>query len=287
MELRVMKYFIAVAKEQSITRAAELLHLSQPTLSRQLIDLEKEFGKQLLIRGKRCITLTDEGLYFYKKAEEIVSLADRTEQEMKMADTVLAGNIYIGTGESSAIRNLIHTAKQLTDEYPAVHFHFTSGDSDDLLYRLDKGFFDFCVIYGNFDKNKYNNIPLPYNESWGVLMNSNMELAKAKSINTSSLWDKPLILSRNTLNDSSYFKWLGKPKEELDIVGTYNLIYNAAFMAEEKMGYVITLESLINTEGRELCFKPIEPNMTIPISIVWKKHRPMSKASQKFIDIIP
>lgn len=283
MEIRVLEYFLAVAREQNITRAAQYLHLTQPTLSRQLTDLEKEFGKQLLIRGKRKVTLTEDGLYFRKRAEEIVSLVKRTEDEMKNNDTVLSGNIYIGTGESDEIRNIIRVAAKLQAEYPDVHFHFNSGDSGDLAERLDKGLFDFCVLYGNIDQSKYEFIPMPYHERWGLLMPSDCELAEYEEIPTEKLWDKPLILSRQSLNNPQYFKWLGRKSEELNIVNTYNLVYNGTLMAEAGMGYVLTLEKLVNTSGTGLCFRRIVPEHTIPLSLVWKKYQVHSPAAEKFI----
>ena len=284
MEIRVLEYFLAVAREQSITAAAESLHLTQPTLSRQLMDLEKEFGKTLFVRGKRKVTLTEDGLYFRKKAEEIVTLAHRMEIEMKNNARTIAGDIYIGTGESVSIRNIIRVAHKVQHEYGGVHFHFTSGDSVDLVDRLDKGLFDFCILYGDFDQSKYEYIPLPYTESWGVIMPCDCELAKKNMIETKDLWDKPLIISRHALQHPHFLKWIGKKADELNILNTYNLAYNGMLMADEGMGLLITLKGLINTHGTNLCFKAIQPEQSLPLSIVWKKYQTHSKASEKFID---
>jgi len=283
MELRVLEYFLAVAREQNITRAAEFLHLTQPTLSRQLSDLEDEFGKQLLIRGKRKVTLTEDGAYFRKKAEEIVTLAQRTEAEMKNTDRSVSGDIYIGTGESASIRNIIRVAHKVQKEYDGIHFHFTSGDSVDLVDRLDKGLFDFCILYGDIDQSKYEYFTLPYIERWGVIMPSSCELADKERIETQDLWNKPLIMSRQAIQNSSFLKWFGQKPEDLNIVNTYNLVYNGTLMADEGMGYLVTLEGLVNTEGTNLCFKLVHPEQPLVLSIVWKKYQTQSKAAEKFI----
>lgn len=284
MELRVLEYFLAVAREQNISRAAEYLHLTQPTLSRQLKNLEDEFGKQLLIRGKRKVTLTDDGALFRKMAEEIVSLAKRAETQMKSSASSLTGDIYIGAGESNAMRNIIQVANSIQSKYSDIHFHFTSGDRDDLTDRLDKGLFNFCILYGEIDQSKYDYLSLPYKEKWGLLMRNDSVLATNMTVETKELWDKPLILSRQSLTSPRFFKWLGKPQEELNIMNTYNLIYNGKLMAEAGMGYVLTLDNLVNTQGTELCFRPIVPNQTLNLSLVWKKYRTQSKAAAKFIE---
>lgn len=284
MEIRVLEYFLAVAREQSISAAADFLHLTQPTLSRQLKDLEDEFGKQLFIRGNRKVTLTEDGLYFRKKAEEIVTLAHRTEAEMKNTDRNISGDIYIGTGESMSIRNIIRIAHKVQKEYDGIHFHFTSGDTVDLVDRLDKGLFDFCILYGDIDQSKYEYITLPYTESWGVIMPSSCELASKERIETKDLWDKPLIMSRQAIRNSTFLKWFGQKPEDLNIVNTYNLVYNGTLMADEGMGYLLTLKNLVNTQGTNLCFKPIHPEHPLVLSIVWKKYQTQSKAAEKFIE---
>lgn len=286
MELRVLEYFLAVAREQNISRAAEYLHLTQPTLSRQLKDLENEFGKQLLVRGKRKVTLTDSGVLFRKMAEEIVSLANRAEAEMKNPCQSLAGDIYIGTGESIAVENIISVADSIQKDYPQVHFHFTSGDSADLEDRLDKGLFDFCVMYGDIDRSKYEYLELPYKERWALLMKKDAPLAAKNQILTSDLWEIPLILSRQALTSPRFFKWIGKEPNELNITNTYNLIYTAKMMAEAGMGHVLTLDKLTNTCGTNLCFKTIEPPMYLNLSLVWKKYRAQSKEAEKFVETL-
>ncbi len=286
MELRVLEYFLAVSREQSISAAADFLHLTQPTLSRQLKDLEKEFGKQLFIRGNRKITLTEDGVYFRKKAEEIVTLAHRTETEMKNTDQAVVGDIYIGAGETDAVGNLVSVAHELQKQYKGIHFHITSGDTADLTDRLDKGLFDFCLLLGEIDQSKYEYLSLPYTDTWGVLMRKDSPLAEKNAIKASDLWDKPLIMSRQALNVPQFMRWFEKSPSELNIVATYNLAFNASIMAREHMGYVLTLDKLINTEGTDLCFRPLSPKQEVSMVLVWKKYQPQSKAAEKFVEIL-
>ncbi|MDE5965654.1 MAG: LysR family transcriptional regulator, partial [Lachnospiraceae bacterium] len=246
-------------------------------------DLEQEFGKQLFIRGKRKLTLTDDGLFLRKRAEEIVSLAHRTAQEMKSPCDSLSGDIYIGAGESVSIRNLFRVAQQIQSAFPEVHFHLTSGDSADLVDRLDKGLFDFCVLYGEIDQSKYEYMNLPYQETWGLLMQKSFPLAAKQQIEIKDLWDIPLIMSRQIISSPGFFKWLGKKPEELNITNTYNLAYNGALMVEEGMGCLVTLDGLVNTLGTDLCFQRIEPERSLSLSVVWKKYQTLSRAAEKFI----
>lgn len=284
MELRVLEYFLAVAREQSITAAADFLHLTQPTLSRQLKELEEEFGKQLFLRGNRKVTLTEAGVYFRKKAEEIVTLAHRAEEEMKNTDKSIVGDIYIGAGETDAIRNIVSVARDLQKQYGGIHFHIISGDTADLTDRLDKGLFDFCLLLGEIDQSKYEYLSLPYTDIWGILMRKDSPLAEKEAIEARDLWDKPLILSRQALKVPQFMRWFEKPASELNITATYNLAFNASVMARERMGYVLTLDKLINTEGTDLCFRPLSPMQTVGMVLVWKKYQPQSKAAEKFIE---
>lgn len=286
MELRVLEYFLAVAREQSISAAADFLHLTQPTLSRQLKDLEDEFGKQLFIRGSRRVTLTEDGVYFRKKAEEIVTLARRTEAEMKNTDQTIVGDIYIGAGETDAVGNIVRAAHELQQQFGGVRFHIISGDTADLTDRLDKGLFDFCLLLGEIDQTKYEYLSLPYTDTWGVLMHKDSPLAQKAAIQAQDLWDKPLIVSRQTLTVPTFMRWFEKPASELNIIATYNLAFNASLMARERMGYVLTLDKLIKTEGTDLCFRPLSPKQTVGMTLVWKKYQPQSKAAEKFIEAL-
>lgn len=284
MELRVLQYFLAVAREQNISAAAQSLHLTQPTLSRQLRELEEALGKQLMIRGNRKITLTEEGMLLRKRAEEILELADRTEKEiMQSADTV-SGDIYIGTGETDGVRQIARTAHQLQQSYPGIHFHIVSGDAVDVCERLDKGLLDFGVLLGEMDKAKYHYLELPMKDTWGVLMRRDSPLAGQDAVSPRDLWDKPLILSRQVDNKSGLYRWLRKEPAELHTVATYNLIYNASLMVDEGMGYAFTLDKLVNTTGSDLCFRPLQPRLELGMYLVWKKSQIFSKAAELFLE---
>lgn len=284
MELRVLRYFLAVAREQNITAAANFLHISQPTLSRQLMDLEKEFGKTLMIRGKRRITLTDEGQLLRKRAEELILLADKTEAEMTVSDAAVSGDIFIGGGEADAVRLIAKTIKEINVEYPDIHYHFISGDADDLRERLDKGLIDFGVFVEPADITKYEFIRLPATDRWGVVMRKDSPLSKKSVIRPEDLWELPLIISRQTTYDKTVQKWLQRDMNQLNIVATYNLFYNAGLMVDEGIGYVIGIDKLANTsEHSNLCFVPLDLDFEIHFDLVWKKYQVFSKAADLFL----
>ena len=284
MELRVLQYFLAVAREQNISAAAQSLHLTQPTLSRQLRELEEELGKQLMIRGSRKITLTEDGMLLRKRAEEILELVGRAEQEIMRSDDTVSGDIYIGTGETDGVRQIARTAHRLQESCPGIRFHIVSGDAVDVCERLDKGLLDFGVLLGDMDKTRYHYMELPMKDTWGVLMRRDSPLAHRETISPQDLWDKPLILSRQVDNKSGLYRWLRKEPTELRTVATYNLIYNATLMVDEGMGYAFTLDKLVNTNGRNLCFRPLSPRLELGMYLVWKKSQLFSKAAELFLE---
>lgn len=289
MEFRVLKYFLAVAREESISGAAEFLHVTQPTLSRQLMDLEESLGKQLLIRGGRKITLTSEGMLLRKRAEEIITLMDKTESELASDDTDIGGDIYIGCGESESNRFLAKIIKDIQAQYPNTHFHLQSGNSLDLYEKLDKGLLDFGIlIEPDFpDTHKYDYISLPFEDNWGVLMRKDSPMSAKENIVPDDLWNKPLICSRQTVHAKDLALWLGDDPAKLNIVNTYNLLYNATLMVEEGIGYALCLDKLANTnESSPLCFRPFYPRLSVHFDFVWKKYQVFSKASEFFFNII-
>ena len=290
MELRVLQYFLAVAREQSIIRAAESLHLSQPTLSTQIKAMEEELGKQLLIRGtkgSRKVTLTEEGMILRKRAEEILNLVQKTEREITLSDQVIVGDVYIGAGETDAVRFIAKAAKELHKTYPGVHYHISSGNSEYVLEQLDKGLIDFGIVFGAVDNTKYNSVPLPYKDTWGVLMRKDAPLADKESIAPEDLMDKPLIISRQIGNDNFLTTWLKREFSEVEIVATYNLLFNASLMVEEGLGYAIGFDKIINTSGNSnLCFRPLSPKREECMSIIWKKYQVFTKASERFMQEI-
>ncbi len=284
MEFRVLQYFLAVAREESISGAAEFLHLSQPTLSRQLKDLEDELGKQLFIRGNRKITLTEEGMLLRKRAEEIVELMKKTEEEIAFADEAIAGNIYIGAGETEAVRFLVSAQSALQKEYPQVCFHIQSGDKITILEWLDKGLIDFGLIIGSVNTAKYDVLEVPFKDVYGVLMRRDAPLAMKEFIEPEDLWDKPLIISRQEYKENALKSWLKREKEQLNIVATYNLLFNGSLMVRDGVGYALCLDKIINVSGdSDLCFRPFFPPYKTEMYIIWKKYQVHSKAVQKFL----
>ena len=290
MELRVLQYFLAVAREQNISSAAESLHLSQPTLSTQLKALEEELGKQLLIRGtkgSRKVLLTEEGMLLRKRAEEILELVRMTEREISLSDEVIAGDVYIGTGESDMIRIFARAAKRIQEKYPDIHFHILSGNSAFVKEHLDRGLIDFGVVYSPVDTTVYSSIKVPIRDTWGVLMRKDSPLSQKDVIQPQDLWDKPLILSAQKTDAWPMSSWFGQDITRLNIVATYNLVFNASLLVEEGLGYAVCFDKLINVSGdSKLCFRPLSPKMEAEASIIWKRYQLLSKAAQKFMDCL-
>lgn len=286
MELRVLRYFLAAVREESISKAAESLHLTQPTLSRQIMDLEEELGIRLLNRGKknRKITLTDEGRLFRKRAEELVELADKMIAEFSAAEGPVSGDIYIGGGETEAMGLVARAATELQKEYPHIRCHLFSGNAADVTERLDNGLLDFGILVGEADMTKYDHLLLPVVDVWGVLMRKDSPLAGKSAVQRKDLSEIPLILSQQSLSSNELSGWYGGAFREANIVATYNLIYNAALMVASGFGYAVTLDKLVNTAGdSNLCFRPLAPRLEARLCIVWKKHRYFSKAAGLFL----
>lgn len=290
MELRILQYFLAVAREQSISAAAKSLHLSQPTLSTQLKAFEEELGKQLLIRGtkgSRKVLLTEEGMILRKRAEEILELVRITEREISLSDETIAGDVYIGAGESDMIRIFARAAKRLQETYPDIHYHILSGNAVFVQEHLERGLIDFGVVYGPVDTSTYSSIKIPLQDTWGVLMRKDSPLAAREVIQPQDLWDKPLIVSAQKTDVWPMAKWFQRDVETLNVVATYNLVFNASLMVEEGLGYAVCFDKLINVSGEsKLCFRPLSPKMESEASIIWKRYQVFSKAAQKFMDTL-
>ncbi len=285
MDIRVLQYFLAVAREESITKAAERLNMTQPPLSRQLKDLEDELGKQLLIRGSKKITLTEDGMLLRKRAEELVDLMEKTKAELTSPNENINGDIHIGCGETESISFFAQAAWDLQQKHPLIHYHIYSGDAERVMERLDKGLIDFGLLVGPVDINKYDYMRLPLKDTWGVLMRKDSPLAEKESIIAEDLWSKPLIISHQTTGNSEMFSWLKTDVSKLNIVATYDLVYNASLFVKKGLGYVITLDKLINTTGDSaLCFRPLYPALEARLCIVWKKYQVFSRASNAFLN---
>lgn len=291
MEIRVLRYFLAVAREGNITGAANLLHLTQPTLSRQIKDLEEELGHQLLIRKSHRVVLTQEGVLLRKRAEEILSMVDKTEAEFASMENTVTGDVYIGGGETQAIRQVAELIRGIRERYPGIHYHLHSGNAEDVTDRLDKGLLDFGILIQPADITKYDYINLPARDIWGVVMRKDSSLAGKAVIEKEDLLGLPLICSRQVMaprqGRNAFADWFGKDYENLDIVTTYNLVYNAAIMVEAGVGYALTLDKLTNTsEDSALCFRPLYPGLESGLNLVWKKYQVFSPAAELFLNTL-
>jgi DNA-binding transcriptional LysR family regulator len=287
MELRVLRYFLAVAREESITAAARNLHVTQPTLSRQLMELEEELGKKLFVRGGRRMTLTDEGMFLKKRAQEIVDLADKTEAAIKADDEIVEGDVYIGGGETLGMKYVAKAIREMRASCPGIRFHLHSGNGEDITERLDKGLLDFGLFVGSADFKKYDYIVLPEADSWGLLLKSSSPLAEKDFISPEDLEGLPLLFSRQSMLQNELTGWLGKSVDSLNIIGTYNLIYNAAIMVKEGLCGAVSIDGLINTAGDSgLCFKRFRPGLSAGLAVAWKKYQVFSKAAEKFLETL-
>ncbi|MCI8650530.1 MAG: LysR family transcriptional regulator [Anaerotruncus sp.] len=284
MEFRVLQYFLAVAREQSLSGAAEYLHLSQPTLSRQLKDLEDELGKQLFTRSNKGIALTEEGMILRKRAEEIVQLMKRTEDEIALSDETFSGDVYIGAGESDINRLIGRVAFELRKSYPGICYHLSSGNAIFVLEQLDRGLIDFGLVYGLVDHAKYEALKLPFPDTFGVLMRRDSPLAGREYIVPEDLVDKPLIVSSQDRRDGwQTLRNISEDPSKLNVVASYTLLYNGSLLVAEGLGYAVCFDKLINTEGTNLCFRPLRPALEITASMIWKKYQLLSKPAQKFL----
>lgn len=289
MEIRVLRYFLAIAREESITGAANSLHITQPTLSRQIKDLEDKLGQKLFVRGSHRISLTAEGMLLRKRAEEIISLVDKTQQEFFSMKGNLSGDIYIGGGETEAMNYVASVCHELQNDYPDIHYHLYSGNAEDVTERLDKGLLDFGLLIQPTDITKYDYLHIPAKDSWGVIMLKDSPLAQKSEINVHDLANLPLIFSRQVLQSrmetNELAKWFGDEWKNLHIVTTFNLVYNAAVMAKQGIGYVITLDKLADTsDSSPLCFRPLSPKIESGLDIVWKKYQIFSPAAELFLN---
>lgn len=288
MEIRVLRYFLTVAREGSITAAADFLHLTQPTLSRQLKDLEQALGKKLFVRSSHSILLTDEGMLLRKRAEEIVDMVDKLDAEFRSMEETVSGDVYIGGGETDAMKHIARVVKDLQLSYPNIRYHLYSGNEDDVTERLEKGLLDFGILIQPAAVSKYNYINIPAKDVWGVVMRKDSPLAFKDSIQPADLINVPLICSRQamkqTFSKNEFADWFGNDFDNLNVVATYNLAYNAAIMVEEGIGYAITLDKIVNTSSdSNLCFKPLEPRLESGLNMVWKKHPVFSAAADTFL----
>lgn len=266
-----------------MTRAAKYLHVTQPTLSKQIKQLEEEIGKKLFIRSNYSIKLTDEGLLLRKRAEDILSMVDKTMEEFQALDDITGGDIYIGAAESESFSYFATVAKDLQLQYPNVKFHLYSGNTEVIAERLDRGLLDFAIIVQEVDLSKYNYIKIPTSDTWGVIMRKDSPLAKKEYITIEDLIDLPLIVSRQGITED-YPKLFKEKLDQLHIVATFDLIYNASIMVKEGFGYALSFDKIVDTsENSELCFRVLKPELKTNMYIIWKKYQVFTPIAEKLL----
>ena len=280
MELRVLRYFLLAAREENITRAAELLHVTQPTLSRQLMQLEQELGTKLFHRGQHSIILTDDGMLLKRRAQELIDLADKTEREFIKAEGGLTGELSIGSGETLSMHTLSQWIASFRAENPLVQYDIYSATADEIKDRIEKGILDMGLLVEPVDIAKYEFIRMPKRERWGILVSKDSPLAQYDRISPSDLAHTPvLIAKRNTVREELR-GWFGSIYNSLEIAGTYNLLYNAAVMAANGVGAVLCMEH--DRAYENLVFIPLSPTLETGAVLVWKKNQTCSAAAAHF-----
>ena len=282
VELRHLRYFLMVAREGTISGAAAALHVSQPSLSRQMQELERELGCRLFDRGSRRITLTETGMRLRRRAEEIVDLVGRTEDELRLSTDTLAGEVRVGGGETPAMGLVADVMAEFLDAYPLVRFSLFSGNSENVSERLDTGRLDFGVFIGHADLSRYEFLQLPARDRWGAFMREDDPLAALDAVTPVDLARRSLILSEQASREMG--AWFHRDLEDLDVVATYNLLYNAALLARRDIGVVVSLEGIIDTSaGSGLAFRPLEPAISADVFIAWKRYQAFSPAAEAFL----
>lgn len=284
IETRLLQYFLTVAQELNITKAAQALYITQPTLSKQMIELEQQLGKQLFIRGKRKLTLTEEGEYLRDRAREILELLDNTEAAFHTQEQTLRGHITIGCGETIAMDQIAKILAEFHKRHPNVQLHTHSGDADMILERLDKGLVDMGLLLGPMRQEKYDYMNIHTKDVYGLLMPIDCELAQQEAVNIDQLKSLPMIMAEQTFSGHQDLEWFGADHSVLNVVATYNLIYNATFLVEHGIGYALCLDRLVNTQGRNLTFRPITPELSVDLYIVTKKYQTFSPAVKAFFE---
>ena len=283
MEIRTLRYFLAVAREENMTRAAETLHVTQPTLSKALKALEDELGKKLFTRHSFSIKLTDEGILLRNRAEDLVSMADRIEREFITLDDITGGDLYFGLAESYQIRYLareIHTFKQT---FPNLRYHITSGDTEQVIEKLDKGLLDFIVLAESPDADKYESLLFPESERWGLVIPKDDALAAKKVIRVDDLIGLPLFCSEQSWKNDIP-RWAGAKMDQLHLEGSFRLAYNGSMFTKEHLGYLLTFDKLVDTSsGSGLVFRPLTPRLETSLYLVWKKYQTFSPIADRFL----
>ena len=283
MEIRVLRYFLETAREENMTRAAERLFISQPTMSKQLKALENELGVKLFRRSNYNIKLTEAGMLLRERAEDILSLVDKTLEEFKSLDNLNSGDIYVGAPESEAMEQFAEAVSNLQKQYPGIRCNIYSGNMQDVCEKLDKGLLDFAIVMNYVDLKKYNYLPMQTEDTWGVILRRDNPLAENEAFTISMLKELPLICSRQWV-DYELPQWFGSDTNDVNITATYNLPYNGAVMAKAGVGYAMMLDKLVQTdENSELIFRPLLDVPKAEMYIIWRKYQTFTPVSQLLV----
>ena len=283
MEIRTLRYFLAVAREENMTRAAEILHVTQPTLSKALKSLEDELGKKLFIRHSFSIRLTEEGVLLRNRAEDLVSMADKIEREFISLDDISGGELYLGLAESYQIRYLARVIKDFKTRYPNLHYHITSGDTEQIADKLDKGLLDFLVLAELPDIRKYEYLAFPEKDIWGLVIPAGDPLSEKAVLRPEDLAGLPLFCSEQAWN-GDIKGWAGGSYPRLKLEGSFRLSYNGSVFAREGLGYLLTFRDLIDTsEGSGLVFRPLEPACEATLYIAWNRYQTFTPIAERFL----
>lgn len=284
MELRVLNYFLMVAREENITKAAQILHVTQPTLSRQLMQLEEELGVKLFKRGNHNIYLTDDGMLLKRRAQELVTLADKTRNEFLHKDEILSGEISIGSGEYHNMDSFAEALVAFRKLHPQINYQMFSGNADNIKEKLENGLLDFGILSDPVDISKYEFIRLPQTEESGIITRADSELAKKRAVTPKDLINRPVLLPSRALVQHQFEVWFGEYFDQVEIAATFNLLYNAAIMVQKGMGDALAMK--LDAEYKDLVFVPLEPKLESGLVLVWKKGQVTSSATTSFIEYI-
>ena len=282
MELRVLNYFLAIAREENFTKAAQQLHVTQPTLSRQIADLEQELGVKLFVRSNHNIILTEDGMILKRRAQEILSLADKTKQDFMQKDKTLSGTISIGSGEFRSTEYLAKIIAEFRKKYPDVKYEIYSGNANNIRDYIERGFLDIGLMSEPIDMRKYNFVNMPVKEQWGVFVSEDSPLFEKESIRAEDLAGMSVVTATGDFNQSRIGKWLGEYKDSVDISATANLPYNEAVLAGENIGVMLSIN--LNCIYRNLRFIPLQPALEVSTALGWKKDQIFSPTTSAFID---
>ena len=283
MEIRTLRYFLAVAREENMSRAADLLHVTQPTLSKALKSLEDELGKKLFTRRSFSISLTEEGVLLRNRAEDLVSMADKIEQEFISLDDISGGDIYFGLAESWQIRHLAGEIREFKKKYPDLRYHITSGDTEQVTEKLDKGLLDFAAIFETPDERKYSYIPFPEADYFGAVVPADSELAKKERITAEDLEGLPLFTSEQSW-ENDIRPWAKERFSCLKLDGSFRLAYNGSMFAREGLGVLLTLNNLIDTSPESgLVFRPLYPRLEMTMYLIWNKYQSFTPIAERFM----